>query len=146
MRLFLRLFLIPLGYACGLTAATLVLVLGAWLPSLREARGAEEQAITLLGLMVEGGGAFFIIGGLAFLPSLVAIVIAEAFSIRSLFYYAAAGFLLAIAPMGLAGTGGSDLYSPEALAGAGFAGGIVYWFVAGQGAGPSSAPVEDAAG
>jgi len=73
------------------------------------------------------------------LPALVLAVIGEVFSIRSFLYYVVAGGLaLAAIPL-LAASGGSTT-APSAdymtiFASAGFAGGAVYWLIAGRNAG-----------
>ncbi|MCP4384800.1 MAG: hypothetical protein GY798_25875 [Hyphomicrobiales bacterium] len=95
----------------------------------------------MLGLVVWSAMAIiFYAGALSFAPALVAIVLAEAFGWRSVFYWLAVG-----GGIGLAGR----LYTAPAAAlpdngehialhlGAGFVGGLVYWLIAGRLAGIS---------
>jgi len=77
-------------------------------------------------------------GAIAFFPTLVAIVIAEAFGWRSPFYY-----LLVGGAVGLLANQIHDLYGEIYLSdqqlvimlGAGFVGGFTYWLIAGRLAG-----------
>jgi NADPH:quinone reductase-like Zn-dependent oxidoreductase len=96
-------------------------------------------------------GAAFIASGvtasLVFVPMLIAVVVAEAFSLRSIFIYAIGGaalFLLAYQGAGFGRSGYEEsidhapaLVSREfqIAAGAGIAFGFVYWLIAGRKAG-----------
>lgn len=86
---------------------------------------------------------FVFVSGFAFLPGIVAIVIAEAVPLRSVVFYAAAG--AAIGVIVYASLGGFDIATlrydsferreTEIMAAAGIVAGLVYWLVAGRNAG-----------
>ncbi|MBV9558551.1 MAG: hypothetical protein JO254_15905 [Pseudolabrys sp.] len=113
--------------------------------------GAEWQQMTAdpAGRIVFWGAAFLASGitaSLLFLPMLIAIVLAEAFSIRSLLIYAVGGAALTLLAYHGAGFGKNyeesiDRAPPpisrefEIAAAAGAAFGFVYWIVAGRRAG-----------
>lgn len=95
-------------------------------------------------------GAAFIASGitatLLFLPMLIAVVLAEAFSLRSILIYAIGGAALFLVAYGSAGFGRSyeesiDRAPPlvsrefQIAAGSGIAFGFVYWLIAGRRAG-----------
>ena len=89
------------------------------------------------------GIGFVLLSGFALLPALIAILLTEAFSIRHILAYAVFG--------GLAGLGCYLAFVPfdtvtmtfegivrrhlEVMVGAGILGGVVYWLIAGRGAG-----------
>jgi hypothetical protein len=134
-RVVLRLILVPLGYLAAVSASTVALVLAAWLPFLQTARAYEDEAFTLFGILVEGGFAFVYAGTATFVPSLIAIAIAETFSIRSYFYYALAGAAVAFAPTLIADPAAPMLYGTQTVLAAGLIGGGAYWLIAGRNAG-----------
>jgi hypothetical protein len=83
-----------------------------------------------------------IIGGVAFLPALAVVAIAEIFALRSILFYAAVGGALALTlsyGIDLAGDIGEPqtYFSRERqlFAASGIAGGLVYWLLAGRRAG-----------
>lgn len=83
-------------------------------------------------------------GGLTtFLPALLAIVLGEVFSWRSIFYWLAAGGVIGVLASEITKAyGGFDFtvhLLPIYLAG-GFVGGFVYWLIAGRDSGASPAP------
>jgi len=73
------------------------------------------------------------------LPGLVLAVIGEVFAIRSFLYYVVAGGMaLAAIPLLAASGGSASVPSADYMtifASAGFAGGAVYWLIAGRNAG-----------
>jgi hypothetical protein len=81
-------------------------------------------------------------GAVAFFPALIAIALAELFSLRSIFYWLAVGGLI-----GLAGETVADGFAwlddiPRRLSlmlAAGFVGGFAYWLIAGRLSGSTAA-------
>ena len=129
-------------FACLLAsfAAGLVVTLAVVLPDLSDlALGPFEQGA--FGLMI-GFGALFV-SFYAFVPVLLVIVAAEAFSIRSLLFYAAAGALLGcVLYLNFGGWNWSAITVQgfarreiEIMAAAGIVAGFVYWVIAGRNAG-----------
>ena len=92
---------------------------------------------------VAAGFGFIFVSGAAFLPALIMAVVTEAFSIRSIIFYAAGGALfglgvyLAFTPFDPASMSftGIDRRELEVMAGAGILAGLVYWAIAGRRAG-----------
>lgn len=77
-------------------------------------------------------------GVFSFLPALVAILLAEAFGWRSVFYWLAVGGGIGLAGHGLTGFLDTPGWGDDrllAVLGAGFVGGLVYWLIAGRLAG-----------
>ncbi|WP_421725935.1 hypothetical protein [Bauldia sp.] len=79
------------------------------------------------------------VGAFSFVPALIAIVLSEAFRLRSVFYWLAVGGAIGIGADLLAGP---EAYRPSLgdgrlviFLGAGFVGGLVYWAIAGRLAG-----------
>jgi hypothetical protein len=140
LRALTRLVLVPLGLALGAAVAAFVLVtLG--LERLTQAAGKRggidwfEWGREAFDLVRHGRGAT---GIAALLPALLAIVAAEIGRIRSWLYYMLAGgaSLAAIPFMAHLGRSGwptvLDSGVWQVFATAGFAGGLVYWAVAGR--------------
>ena len=132
-----RLIMIPLGFVLGAVAAVFVLVtLG--LERLTQVLhvASDGQAIeTVFDVILQ---AHLLLAGLTLVPAILLIVIGEVARIRSaLFYILGGGVALAAVPLlaRLGTTGGAD--APAAIvwqvfATAGFAGGAVYWLIAGR--------------
>lgn len=130
-----RIVVVLFAILCASLAASLVLTIGVL------ARGFNE--ILLFGwetgtLAIVVGLGWVVITGVALLPVLGAVAMAEAFGWRSVLYYAGAGMLLAL----LAWWGGGAVDSEadlavgrEIAAAAGIAGGLAYWALAGRKAG-----------
>ena len=132
MKALLRIFiLIPIGYVAACVAAGVVMA-----SSLYSFTGRPDAAIQ--GVVLAFGFVVAVYAGaLAFAPMLVAIVLAEAFSWRSFFFWAPFGGVL-----GLAGKALSDHYegapTPGVIAlyaAAGAVAGAVYWLIAGRSSG-----------
>jgi hypothetical protein len=141
MSLFLRFFVILFALLISILAAGLALAVGVMLPDF----------VTVTTDPVEHFMFFFVsffttsmVGAYAFLPALALIGIAEAFDIRSIFYYALGG--AAIGLLGYFGTNMSgqleettDLppvaFGLQLVAAAGIIAGFVYWLIAGRKAG-----------
>ena len=86
------------------------------------------------------GFSFFFIALLALLPAIAVIAVAEAFRLRSVLFYAAAGGLLAFAlghGLGFTSVPPDLALAPlvEAFAASGIVAGLAYWLIAGRDAG-----------
>lgn len=137
-RLAARLLIAPFGFVCGVLAAfaTLVIVSAdhidavTWMP----------EDIVLLGydLSVSATTLALLFAPLMGAPAIVAVLIAEMFSIRSWVYHAAAGAGSALMPWSLAPSGfeAPAFTAPQILA-AGIVGGFVHWLIAGRRSGLS---------
>jgi len=144
MHIIVRFFVTLFAFGIACLAAAAVLVLGAAAPEL-----PAPQDWPLLTIFVFTVSAF--IAAFAFVPSVVVILVTEAFGLRSILLYALAG-----AAVGLFCGYTFDLVEPmpqfrfdrplntnfELLAAAGIAAGLVYWLIAGRRAGPWRHPVE----
>jgi hypothetical protein len=142
------LFLVPLGFVAGSVAAAAV----GTLALLRDVTLAPEGiALALLVLVATVG-----VATIAFVPMAIAIVLAEAFAWRSVFYWLAVGGLIAggvgattvglhmlravadiVVLAGYVDSTGTfaataDTNTMTIAIAAGFAGGLVYWLVAGR--------------
>lgn len=133
-----RLILVPVAFCVAAAAAAFVAVtLG--LEKLTVAMSGKEggsETIEAYWEIATQGGA--LIAGLSILPALAIVIVGEVARIRSWLYYMVGGGLaLGLLPL-LAKAGAPDLMAlpPTALwhvlATAGFAGGIVYWLLAGR--------------
>ncbi|HEY8268357.1 MAG TPA: hypothetical protein VIG34_06830 [Xanthobacteraceae bacterium] len=131
-----RVFMIALGFCLASFAAAATITIGAAV--LAEVQPPFERVevsfFWLFTLATSAGIAF-----LAFVPAMIAILLAESFSWRSILYYALIGgaigfFFGAILPTDEPGrvflTRGAEI-----MAGAGVAAGLVYWLFAGRNAG-----------
>lgn len=133
-----RLILIPIAFILGAVAAVAVAVtLG--LEKITHAMHGTPEGIETIdaytSLLFKG---WDLLAGLSILPALTVVIIGEVAKIRSwLYYMIGGGFALASVPL-LARFGDlSAATAPPAalwqvLATAGFAGGLVYWLVAGR--------------
>ena len=134
MALFLRFFVVTFGFFCGCLAAGATIIV------------ATAPAGTLTGPFDDFDWLFLwvtiltsaaLVSVIAFVPAMIAILIAETFVLRSIFFYALAsgigGLIYGLTfPAGLADA--FDRTVQITLA-AGVAGGLVYWLVAGRSAG-----------
>jgi len=126
--------------AMFVTVATLFVMGAFWTgKALREA----AQGDPLLEVMADPLGIIFFAGlvtpALTALPAVIAAVVGEVFGLRSFLYYVVAGGLALAAIPVLAASGGETTV-PAAdymtiFASAGFAGGAIYWLIAGRNAG-----------
>jgi hypothetical protein len=139
MALVVRMFVMLFAYLLGCLAASLVLLLGTLGPQWDGLAALGFSPAALWALLGVGAA---VIAGLALLPSLLVISLAEAFAFRSIVVYGAVGGILALALCyGIDFArylGGPDtlLARPrEVLAASGIAGGLVYWAFAGRKAG-----------
>jgi hypothetical protein len=136
---FLRIFfLIPIGYILAVIAATAVLLVGSTGGTPLDQ--AERYVYSLI-------GAIFV-GGFSVLPMAVAIIASEVWRWRSILIWLAIGGGIGLAGWLLPGASAEaqrfDAYVPVYLA-AGFAGGLVYWLIAGRRAGAGFSRRDDLA-
>jgi hypothetical protein len=139
-------------FACLLAsfAAGLVVSLAVLIPMLGDLALAPFER-DAFGVVVTFGAIF--VSAYALAPLLLVIVCAEAFSIRSLLFYALAGGLLgAVLYFNFSGwsgraftTGGFARRELEIMAAAGIVAGLVYWAIAGRKAGKWRKPSPPAA-
>lgn len=139
-RLLARLILVPLGVVLGAAAAVFMLVtLG--LEHLTHAAKRNEIDVGIIGTffsLANHARGLSRIAALA--PALLVVVVGEVARIRSaLFYIAGCGAALVAIPLVASiGEGGKFVLPAtkvlQVFATAGFAGGLVYWLVAGRGA------------
>ena len=136
MRATLRIILlIPLAYVAACLAAGGFVVLVAFGADLDAVAGLVEAAPAELAALVVSAAA--LIGAFAFLPTLLAIVLAEVFAWRSLVFYLLAGLAVGFAAVALLvpperGLGHADA---RLFLAAGAVAGAVYWLIAGRRAG-----------
>ena len=125
---FLRIFfLIPIGYILAVIAATVVLLVGS-------TGGAPlDQAERYVYSFI---GAIFV-GVFSVLPMALAIILSEVFRWRSIFVWLLIGGGLGLAAWMLPGGEHAQRFDAYAIVyvAAGFAGGVVYWLIAGRRAG-----------
>jgi len=134
-----RLFAAFFGFLAACFVAGAVVAFALVFPEMQ----LETLEIDSSVLEVVIGIGFVLLSGFALLPALIAILLTEAFSIRHILAYAVFG--------GLAGLGCYLAFVPfdtvtmtfegivrrhlEVMVGAGILGGVVYWLIAGRGAG-----------
>ncbi len=142
MAIIIRILAVIFAYGLACVAAALVLTIGALTPQWNDWTALGLPSAALWAVVAVGAA---IISGLAALPTLLVIVLAEGFAWRSILVYAVLGGVLALVLCygldfaGYAGEPGSPGSAParerEVLAAAGIAGGFVYWLFAGRKAG-----------
>lgn len=134
-RLLGRLILIPLGFVCAAIAAIAVLATLGLERATHALHGRDVDVDQLFGFAITAHG---LASAAAVVPALLVIIIGEVARIRSWVYWiAGGGVALAVLPL-LSRTG--EVHRDVAqigaiwqvLATAGFAGGFVYWLVAGR--------------
>jgi len=133
---FLRLlFVVPVAYVLAILAATATIVAG-WAGIYSD---PFYTGVYIGGVLVLIGT----VGSAAFLPAAVAIVAAEIFRWRSVFYYLVVGGLIGFAAHQFAAfTGTASDFEQRRLIfpAAGFVGAFVYWLIAGRLAGGDQPP------
>lgn len=135
MNLLLRIILIPIGYLAAIFAAVSVLGAVEWARAYPPVAGAPDLVtMTAFAVITDAVVMSAIIGYTALGPALVAIGIAEILSLRSVFFFVAAG--LGIAAL-LTRFLGVDAYpalptEPGLIAAAGVAAGLAYWISSGR--------------
>jgi hypothetical protein len=145
MTVLFRVVMMFVGYVWACIAASLVLALGTLTPQWNgffASFGVQSPQSQSAAMWMVVGFAAFIIFIVGFLPTLLVIVIAEGFGLRSVVVYGAVGGALALAMAygldfaGYVAPAGTDIARErEVFAAAGIAGGLVYWLFAGRKAG-----------
>jgi hypothetical protein len=142
-----RLVMMLVGYTCACIAASAVLTLGTLAPDWNDLQtfgqslGQSGDVPTVVLWVTIGIGAA-IIFAIGFFPTLLAIILAEGFKLRSIVVYGVIGAALALAAVYGLDFGGyvtapnaDMMHEREVFAAAGIAGGLVYWLFAGRRAG-----------
>jgi hypothetical protein len=136
VRLATRLLLSPLGFVCGALAGfgTLALISSR---SVQTAWMVPEEALVLgYEFTADAVTMALLFAPLMAAPAIVAVLIAEMFSIRSWTYHAVAGAVTALLPWSLAPAGiDGPMFSAANVVAAGVVGGLVHWLIAGRGSG-----------
>lgn len=143
MALIARLFVVAFAYLVACIAASLVLTIGTLTPQWDDVAALMSSLhlpSAALWAVVAVGAA--IIAGVAMLPALLVIALAEGFGWRSVVLYGALGGVLALAlrygidfGRSIGGPETALAVRREVLAASGIAGGLVYWLFAGRRAG-----------
>jgi hypothetical protein len=137
MQIVFRFFVTLFGFGLASLAAAAVMVFGAAAPEL-----PPPDTWPLLTFFIFSVSAF--VAAFSFVPAVVAILVTEAFGLRSVIFYAVAGGLIGlfcgytlgfIEPMPSFRLDQPLQTNFELLAAAGIAAGFVYWLVAGRSAG-----------
>jgi hypothetical protein len=142
-----RLVMMLVGYIWACIAASAVITLGTLAPnwngledfSRSLGQSGDVPTIALWSMIGVGAAIIFAIG---FFPTLLAIVLAEGFKLRSIVVYGVIGAALALVAVYGLDFGGyvtapnaDTMHEHEVFAAAGIAGGLVYWLFAGRRAG-----------
>jgi len=135
-----RLILVPVAF-CIAAAVSIFVALTLGLEKITAAmsgrEGGTETVEAYWELAVQGG---LLLAGLTIIPALVLVIVGEVARIRSwLYYMIGGGVALGLLPIAtIAGAPDLSALPPAALwqvlATAGFAGGLVYWLLAGRSA------------
>jgi hypothetical protein len=135
-----RIVLVPLGFLLGLAAAVWVLLtLGLEVTTQTLAHQASDA--DKVGVLIDIGLGFLrVFAAASILPALLVVIVGEVARIRSVLYYVLGGGLaLAMFPLlARIGTtlpdasGSVPIRAWAVLSTAGFAGGLVYWVIAGR--------------
>jgi hypothetical protein len=145
-RLLLRCLVIPLGYFAGVTAGTLVIVIGSWhLSPVAATFDPDAQMVAAVTFTVAVPVLLVTLLGAMWLPAAIGVLISEAFAIRSFIFHAGNGAAVAWIGWHLFGyvdDGHIALNQPLAIIAAGLAGGLAYWAIAGSSAGIRRPPAK----
>jgi hypothetical protein len=132
-RLLMRLLLVPLGGCIAIVVAMMFVLVAHWN---RVETVTADDASGLVSLLIAPMLALSV--AYMMFPSILAVLISEAFAIRSWMYHAAAGGLSAVISLATVGAFDKsyDLSDEPLIAvGAGIVAGFAYWAVAGWSAG-----------
>jgi hypothetical protein len=140
MSLLWRIIVIVFAFLVASFAAGVVVVIAVMYP---EVSSLDLGPIDRDALAVMTGFGFIFVSGFAFLPAIIMAMVTEAFSIRSILFYAAGGALFGLgvylaftqfdtSSMSFVGVERREL---EVMTGAGIVAGLVYWAIAGRRAG-----------
>ena len=124
------LILVPIGFVLAIAAAGFTVALGIF--GLNPSSDASGWIILFAAWAAAYAGAF------AFLPWLIAVVFAEGFGLRSVFFWFAVGGAIGGAAYAFTGFYGDKAEDGSGIAihlAAGFVAGFVYWLVAGRSSG-----------
>jgi uncharacterized membrane protein (DUF485 family) len=138
-----RFFVIAIAFFLALAIAlTVLMALGSyWMgEELREGQdmsGDWGQIVSILSMLM-GGASFLVVTTpiLSVLPAIVLIIIGEVAQLRSFYYYVIGGGL-AMVTLPFLATPAGTAFNPQMMsvfATAGFAGGLLYWLLAGRNA------------
>jgi hypothetical protein len=135
VNLLLRIILIPVGYLAAIVAVITLLAAVEWFRAYPPVAGdAGLVAMTAFAVLTDGIIMAGIIGYTALGPALIAIGLAEIFSLRSVFYFAAAGLAVSAALSRVLSPADYAALpaEPGMIAAAGIAGGLGYWISSGR--------------
>jgi hypothetical protein len=139
LRLLIRLLVVPLGVVAGMIATMGVVIFGYWRVGDLLAGNDEVQAVALLETLVAASLLLMMIVLVMWAIAAIGILFAEAFAIRSWMFHTANGAVSAwIAAQLFPPYPDTPVPFDDTLVyvlGAGLAGGLVYWLVAGWSAG-----------
>jgi hypothetical protein len=139
LRLFLRFILVPLGYLMAVAAGTCIILFGSWKAgTMMLSQNPDTATAASFAALVAGPVLFVVLAASMWLPSLVGILISEAFAIRSWIFHALNGAATAFLGWQLFGSidsSGVPMNDPQYVLAAGLAGGFAYWAVTGWSAG-----------
>lgn len=139
LRLLIRLLLVPFGVVAGMIAAMAVVMFGYWRLGDLLAGNDEVQAIALFDTLAAAAFVLMAIVLVMWAIAAIGILFAEAFAVRSWIFHAANGAISAwIAAQLFPPYPDAPVLFDDATAyvlGAGLAGGLAYWLVAGWSAG-----------
>lgn len=139
MALLGRIIVIVFAFCVACFAAGAIIVMAVIFPEWSDVRlGLDDGTFAIITTI-----GFVFVSGFALLPALVAAVITEGFSIRSVLFYAVAGAVVgAVCYLGMANFDAATMTMHglvrrelEVMAGAGVVAGLVYWMIAGRNAG-----------
>ena len=140
MSLIWRLIVICFAFLVASFAAGLIVVVAVMNPELSslDLGPMDRDAVAVM-----TGFGFVFVSGFALLPALIMALVTEAFSIRSLLFYALGGALFGLGvylgftqfDMSAMTFVGVDRRELEVMTGAGIVAGLVYWAIAGRRAG-----------
>lgn len=140
MSLIWRLIVICFAFLVASFAAGLIVVVAVMHPELSslDLGPMDRDAVAVM-----TGFGFVFVSGFALLPALIMALVTEAFSIRSLLFYALGGALFGLGvylgftqfDMSAMTFVGVDRRELEVMTGAGIVAGLVYWAIAGRRAG-----------
>lgn len=124
------LILVPLGFVLAVVAAGLTVALAVF--------GLDPSGDTAGWIVLFTAWTAAYAGGFAFLPWLIAVVFAEGFGLRSVWFWFAVGGAIGAAAYAFTGFYGDPAEDGSGLAihlAAGFVGGFAYWLVVGRNSG-----------
>ena len=138
IRFLMRFILVPLGYLAATIAATSVVLVGWWQTGSTMRMQPDYQVAELVGLVIAAPIFFLLVLTSFLLPASIAILISEAFAIRSWVFHVLSGIVSLWVGWQLFGNAngtGVPIDQPLVVVAAGIAGGFAYWVVAGFSAG-----------